>query len=140
MLVMGYTLLEAICVAVGAEPTWITRGGGLRASCTGPSFQVPRLLDFTAFEVTELIPLGKAKEPLLHLATTPPPPTARSCFLMEYEGFLIGVGSRIGRWFDVDVQVSPQAPSGGALYTEFPTIAELINIVLLFGTDCHLTQ
>ena len=95
MPVMGYTLLEAICVAIGAETTWITRGGGLRASCTGTSFQVLKLLDFTSFEDTELIPWDTAKETLLRLATTPPPPTARICFLMEYEGFLIGVGISI---------------------------------------------
>ena len=93
MPVMGYTLVEAICVAVGAETTWITRGGGLCASCTCTSFQVLKLLHFTSFEDTELIPWNKAKETLLRLATTPPPPTARISFLMEYEGFLIGVVS-----------------------------------------------
>ena len=94
MPVMRYALLQAICVAIGAKTTWITRGGGLRASCTGTSFQVLKLLDFTSFEDTELIPGDKAKETLLRLATTPPPPTARICFLMEYEGFLI-VGARV---------------------------------------------
>ena len=125
MPVMGYTLLEAICVAIGAETSWITRGGGLRASCTSTSFQVLKLLDFTSFEDTELIPWDKAKE------TTPPPPTAHICFLMEYEGFLIGVGRKNDRWFYVDVQGSPQAPRGGALYSEFSTLAELVDIVLL---------
>ena len=69
MPVMGYTLLEAICVAIGAETTWITRGGGLRASCTYTSFQVLKLLDFTSFEDTELKPrkLSSALQPpLLH--------------------------------------------------------------------------
>ena len=113
------------------DPTRITRGGGLRASCTGTSFQVLKLLDFTSFEDTELIPWDKAKETLLRLATTPPPSTARICFLMEYEGFLIGVGSRNDRWFYVDVQGSPRAPSAGALYTEFSTLADLVEVVLL---------
>ena len=131
MPVMGDTLLEAICVAIGAETAWITRGGRLCASCTGASFQVPKLLDFTSFEDTELIPWDKAKETLLRLTNTPPPPIARICFLMEYEGFLIGVGSRIEPWFYVDVQGSPRAPSGGALYTEFSTLADLVNVVLL---------
>ena len=131
MPVMGYTLLEAICVAIGAETTWITRGGGLRASCTCTSFQVLKLLQFISFEDTELIPWDKAKETLLRLATTPPPPTARICFLMEYGGFLIDVGSRNDRWFYVDVQGSPRAPSGGALYTKFSTLADLVDVVLL---------
>ena len=130
MPVMGYTLLEAICVAIGAENTWITRGGGC-ASCTCTSFQVLKLLHFTSFEDTELIPWDKAKETLLRLATTPPPPTARICFLMEYEGFLICVGSKNDQWFYVDVQGSPRAPSGGALYTEFSTLADLVDVVLL---------
>ena len=130
MPVMGYTLLEAICVAIGAETTWITRGGGC-ASCTCTSFQVLKLLHFTSFEDTELIPWDKAKETLLLLASTPPPPTARICFLMEYEGFLICVGSGNDRWFYVDVQGSPRAPSGGALYTEFSTLADLVDDVLL---------
>ena len=86
MPVMGYTLVEAVCVAIGAETTWITQGGGLRASCTGTSFQVLKLLDFTSFADTELIPWDKAKETLLRVTTTSPPPTARICFLMEYEG------------------------------------------------------
>ena len=129
MPVMGYTLLEAICVAIGEETTWITRGGGLRASCTCTSFQIPMLLHFISFEDTEWIPWDKAKETLLRLATTPPPPTARICFLMEYEGFLIGVGSRVDRWFYVDVQGSPWAPSGGAL--ELSTLADLVDVVLL---------
>ena len=60
-----------------------------------------------------------------------PSPTARICFLLEYEGFSIGVGSRNDRWLNVDVQGSPQAPSGGALYTEFSTLAELANNVPL---------
>ena len=51
MPVLGYTLLEAICVAIGAKTAWITRGGGLRASCTGTSFQVLKLLDFTSLKI-----------------------------------------------------------------------------------------
>ena len=69
MPVMGYTLLEAICVAIGAETTWITRGAGLRASCAGTSFQVLKLWDFTSFEDTELISWDKAKETLLCMGT-----------------------------------------------------------------------
>ena len=129
--VKGYTLLEAIYVAISAETTWITRGGGLRAKCSGTSFQILKLLDFTSFEDTEWIPWDKAKETLLRLATTPPPPTARICFLMEYEGFLIGVGRGNDRWFYVDVQGSPWAPSGGALYTSFSTLEDLVDVVLL---------
>ena len=98
---------------------------------TGCVLVVLKLLDFTSFEDTELIPWDEAKEPLLRLATTPPPPTARICFLMEYAGFLIGVGSKNDRWFYVDVQGSPRAPSGGALYTEFSTLLELVDVVLL---------
>ena len=131
MPVMGYTLLEAICVVIGAATTWITRGGGLHAGCTGTPFQVLKLLDFTSLEDTELIALDKAKETLLRLETTPPPLTTHICFLMGYESFLIGVGSGNDRWFYVDVQGSPRAPSGGALYTEFSTLAELVDIVLL---------
>ena len=70
----------------------------MRASCTCTSFQVLKFLHFSSFEDTECISWDKAKETLLRLATTPPPPTARICFLMEYEGFLIGVGSRNDRW------------------------------------------
>ena len=92
MPVMGYTLVEAICVAIGAETTWITRGGGLCASCTGTSFQVPKLLDIT-FEDTESIPWDKAKETLLRRATTFPPATTRICFLMEYKGFSLVWGA-----------------------------------------------
>ena len=103
----------------------------MRASCTGTSFRVLKLLDFTSFEDTESIPWDKAKETLLRLATTPPPSTARICFLMEYEGFLIGAGSRNDRWFYIDVQGSPQAPSAGALYTEFSTPADFVEVVLL---------
>ena len=61
-MVMGYTLLEAICAAIGAQTTWITRGGGLCASCTDESFQVLKLLDFSSFEDVELIPWDKSKE------------------------------------------------------------------------------
>ena len=80
---MGYTLWEAICVAIEAQT--ITRGGGLRASCTSTSFQVLNFLDFASFDDTELIPSDRAKENLLRLATPPPPPppTTRICFLME---------------------------------------------------------
>ena len=99
MPVMEHTLLEVVCVAIGVETSWITRGGCLRAGCTGIAFQVLKLLDFTSFEDTRLIPWCKVKEILLRLATTPPPPTARICFLLDYEGFLIGVGSMKDRWF-----------------------------------------
>ena len=71
MPVMGCTLLKAICVAFGAETTWITRGCGLHASCTNASLEVLKLLDFTSFEDTGLIPWDKAEETLLRLATTP---------------------------------------------------------------------
>ena len=50
---------------------------------------------------------------------------------MKYEGFLIGVASRNDQWFYVDVQGSPWAPSGGALCTEFSTLVELVDVVLL---------
>ena len=84
---MGCTLLEAICVAIGTQTTWITQGGRLLASCIGTSFQVLKLLDFTSFKDMDLITWDKVKKTLLCLATNPPPPTACICFLMEYEGF-----------------------------------------------------
>ena len=96
MPVMGYTLLEAICVAIRAETTWITRGGGLRARCTGTSFQVLKLSDFISFEDTELIPWDKAKETLLRLATTPPPPTAPGFCLMSVLPYPGGGGGWVG--------------------------------------------
>ena len=70
----------------------------MRASCTGTAFQVLKLLDFTSFADMELIAWDEVKEVLLRLATTPPPPIARICILLEYEGFLIGVGSKNDRW------------------------------------------
>ena len=86
MLVMEYTLLEAICVAIGAETTWITRGGRLLTSCTGMAFQVLKLLDFISFEDMELIPWDKVKETLLRLATTLAPPSAHICFFLGVRG------------------------------------------------------
>ena len=50
---------------------------------------------------------------------------------MESGDFLIGVGSKNDRWFCVDVHGFPRALSGGALYTEFSTLANLVDIVLL---------
>ena len=54
-MVMEYTLLHTICVAIGAKTIWITRGGGLLASCIGTSFQVHKLLHFMSFEAVELM-------------------------------------------------------------------------------------
>ena len=99
--------LEAICVTIAAQSTWITRGAGLRARCTRMAFQVLKLLNFTSFEDTEVIPWDKIKETLLRSATAPPPLTSRICFLLEYKGLLTGVGSRNDHWFYVDVQGSP---------------------------------
>ena len=39
-----------------------------------------KLVHFTSFEDTELLPWDKAKETLFCLATTPPPVTTRICF------------------------------------------------------------
>ena len=47
MSIMEHTSIQAICVPIRAETTWITRGGSLHASCTGTGFQVLKLLDFT---------------------------------------------------------------------------------------------
>ena len=112
------------------KTTWITKGDGLRTSCTGTSFQVLKVLYFTSCEDTELIPWEKAKQPLLRLATTPPPTTARIGFLSEYNGFLIGVGSKNDRWFYIDAQGSLQAASGGAIYSEFSTVVNLVVVGL----------
>ena len=39
MPVIEYPLLEAICVAIEAETTWMTQCGGFRACCTYIAFQ-----------------------------------------------------------------------------------------------------
>ena len=75
MPIMEYTLLEPICVAIGVETAWITRGDGLHTSCTSTAFQVLKLWDFTSFEDMGSILWDKVKETLLHLAANPPPPT-----------------------------------------------------------------
>ena len=56
--------------------------------------------------------------------TLPHRPLAFS-FLLEFKG------TRIDRWFYVNVQGSPQAPSDGALYTKFSIVVDLADVVLL---------
>ena len=49
--IMEYTLVEAICLANGAQTTWIIQGARLRASCTGTAFRVLKLLDFLIYSL-----------------------------------------------------------------------------------------
>ena len=77
------------------------------------AFRALKLLGFTSFEDTKWILWDKVKESSFRFAITPPPPTPRICFLLDYEGCLIGLENGDDRWFYADVQGSarPLLPS-----------------------------
>ena len=86
MLVMAYTLVDAVGGAFGADTTWLVPGGRFRVSCTGMWLHVLKLLDFTSFQDMEWTSWDKAKESFLSLRIPVPAPTAHIYFLIVYEG------------------------------------------------------